>query len=139
MKGWNNLTPDQKRQLEAEAGELIKSEILNKLSSGITPVSNGEYKRSLSKEYRQKKTAQGGASFSDMKLEGDMLGSLEYRTSPGEITVGIWGDEAPKAHGHNKGTAILPRRQFIPDTNETFKRDIMNKVQSLIRDKNGER
>lgn len=51
-----------------------------------------------------------------------------------EIEVGVYAsDEIRKAYNHNIGDT-LPRRQFIPDEDQVFKKPIMNKVNRKIKE-----
>lgn len=123
------------RQAKKEIADLIKEEILNRTAGGNSPVQGGDWKRSLSKEYKKRKQAQGGASFSDMRLEGDMLSKLEVISKGENLRLRIKGSkEAAKADGHNNhsGGSSLPRRDFIPDEGETFKRPILTRMKEIL-------
>jgi hypothetical protein len=50
----------------------------------------------------------------------------------GSITIGIIDeDEAPKAYNHNVGDT-LPKRQFIPNEDQNFKREILRGVSRIV-------
>ena len=123
-----------RRAKKREMCELVLSEVLESCSKGRSPVRNGKWKRSLSPEYRKKKIAQGGSSFSDMELIGEMLDELECVQKPnGNLELRIQGKQAGKADGHNNhsGKSSLPPREFIPKDGETFKRNIIDGLREI--------
>jgi hypothetical protein len=42
-----------------------------------------------------------------------MLQAMVVQVQPSKIVIGIWGDEAARADGHNTGTRTLPQRRFL--------------------------
>lgn len=127
---------DRRRALE-EAAEIVKTRVLEYVQEARSPVSGGKWKRSLSKEYRDRKLEDGGSGVADMELSGSMLNALEVVLKRGnKLSLEITGAEAPKADGHNNhsGRSELPERVFIPRKNETFKRDIWADVRDTLRE-----
>ena len=63
-----------------------------------------------------------------------MISALDYKVSGNEITIGVFGDDAPKADGHNNlsGASTLPLRRFIPGEGETYTRDIRKLIQDEV-------
>lgn len=116
----------------------VQDYILEKVSEGSSPVKGGRWKRSLSPEYRAKKQAQGGSSFADMELDGDMLDALEVEVRGNRVWVGISDrEQAQKADGHNNhsGLSKLPPREFIPNPNDKsagFRPELMREIAQLI-------
>lgn len=124
-------------EAKREIAQMVLDKVLESCAAGKSPVSGGKWKRSLSKEYRDRKLAQGGNPFADMELTGDMLDSLEVVFSGSELELRIRGKEAGKADGHNNhsGKSPLPPREFIPKQDQTFKRDIIQEIQRIAREK----
>jgi hypothetical protein len=120
-----------------EIADYVKTEVLSYVSEGKSPVKGGEWKRSLSPEYKSIKEKISGSNFANMELTGDMLDALEARvTSRGTIQIGWFGGEqAAKADGHNNfsGNSTLPRRQSIPNADEgqTFRPDILRGMREI--------
>ena len=54
----------------------------------------------------------------------------------GKLSLEVTGREAAKADGHNNhsGDSTLPERKFIPEERETFKRDIVQGLKSLLKE-----
>jgi hypothetical protein len=70
----------------------------------------------------------------NMKLSGDMLGSIDLEESGNSFKIFIPSDESPKAYGHMtgfKGHPTIPegkyKRQFFGLTKEEFKKEIAPK------------
>lgn len=134
--GFDEIPRSKRADAKKEIGELVVNEILIYLQDGESPVSGyGKFKK-LNKEYADK--MKNGDRNPNLELFGDMLDALKYESRKGsEIEVGIFkSKEVPKADGHNNfsGDSQLPLRRFIPDENESFKKDIESKIKTIIQD-----
>ncbi len=122
------------RALDAIA-EFVEGETLNYIAEGKSPVSGGAWKRTLSKEYKERKVAQGGSNFANMELDGDLLDGYQVKRKGDKIVAGWEGSEAPKADGHNNfsGKSELPPRESVPNEkkNQTYKRDILRGIKQI--------
>lgn len=131
------IDPPKKGAAKAreEIASFIEKSILEYVGDGESPIANGSWKRSLSKEYKKKKVAQGGNSYADMILDNDMLLALAVKQkNGGKMEVGVYGaKEAAKADGHNNhsGKSSLPLREFIPKEGQTFKRSIIDGIREI--------
>lgn len=123
-------------RVRREVGEFLLEQTLVSLGEGKTPVSRGEYKRSLSKEYREFKSESGRNSFADLEFEGDLKDSFKFRSTDKGIKIGHFGKEAGKADGHNNfsGKSTLPRRQYLPEKDQSYKRNIQTEIDRIIAD-----
>lgn len=123
-------------EAKKEIGDLIVNEILRYVQDGSSPVSGYRQFKKLNKEYA--KEEKGGNTTPNMELNGDMLDSLKFESRRGsDIEVGIFkSSQVGKADGHNNfsGDSKLPLRRFIPDENESFKREIESKIKTIIND-----
>lgn len=120
-----------------EIADYVRDEILQYVGDGKSPVSGGEWKRGLSKEYKERKGELSSSTIANMELTGDMLDALEARVVGNKIKVGWFGgEEAAKADGHNNfsGESSLPTRQSIPREGETFKRDIVQGIKAIAKE-----
>ena len=129
---------ERRTQVKDEIGQLVVESILEDVSLGRSPVKGqGKFKR-LSKEYADRE--KGGDTNPNLDLFGDMLDSLTYKRTRDGIEVGIFASsEVPKADNHNKfssesKTTPVPKRQFIPKENQTFKRGIESSIKRTISD-----
>lgn len=129
---------DRDEALE-EIGEYLLQSILSNVGGGKSPVQGGKYKKSLSKEYKKVKAKISGSKIANMELYGDMLDELDYKIDPIGMKVEIGflegSDEKQiaKADNHNKFSpeskkTKLPTRQFIPKSNQRFKKNIMKQA-----------
>lgn len=121
-----------RKEVTEQIGLAIIDSIGEYLDKGSTPVSNGEFKRSLSPKYKDKT----GKRFSDLDLTGDMLGSLTLENTANKVTLKITDPtQKKKAFNHNVGDT-LPARQFLPDDlkGEKFKRSITKRIKDIIND-----
>jgi hypothetical protein len=118
-----------------EIGTFLIESILEHVGEAKTPVSGGKYAAKLrSKAYIEMK----GDDMANLDLTGDMLRALEWVPNGDSIIIGVFDkDQAPKAYNHNFGDT-LPRRQFLPESDQNFKREILNGVKRIIEEYKGE-
>lgn len=127
--------PTRRQRAKDDIADFVLTEVLSACADGRSPVSGGAWKRSLSKEYRERKEKMSGAGYANMELTGDMLDALEVVEKRGnKLSLQIDGREGDKADGHNNfsGDSDLPPRQFIPKKGETFKRDIIEGIRRIV-------
>lgn len=124
----------RRAQAKEDIADFVLTEVLSACAEGRSPVSGGQWKRSLSKEYREKKLQTSGVGYANMELTGDMLDALEVAQRRGnKLSLQIDGAEGDKADGHNNftGRSELPTRQFIPTRGQQFKRDIIEGIRRI--------
>jgi hypothetical protein len=126
----DKVPDDRVDEVLKEVGEYLLDSILDYVGSSSSPVSGGSFKKSLSPEYAKA----SGKKTADLDLNGSMLDSLKFitDTDSGAITIGIFdSEETPKAYNHNVGQT-LPKRQFIPNEDQNFKREILRGVSRIV-------
>jgi len=126
-----------KREILKEVGEFVLESVLDKVGGTNSPVSgHGRFKR-LTKKYKARKVAQGGAPVPDLELEGDLLDSLRAPIRNGKLVLKVTPSQNDKADGHNNhsGKSEIPTRRFIPKKKdgETFKKDIIKGMRRIIK------
>ena len=118
-----------------EIGQYLVEAILSDVGEAKSPVTGRAFPK-LSAAYKKIKAHESSADIANLELTGEMLDSLTYKVVGSRVQIGIWGDQAPKADGHNNfsGDSKLPRRAFIPDKDrgESFRPDIRDEVQTII-------
>jgi hypothetical protein len=69
-----------------------------------------------------------------------MLDQLDFKVTEDGIIIGVFGDAAPRADGHNNlsGDSQIPTRRFIPDVGESFRSGIEKEVDAILSDAVGE-
>lgn len=132
------LRPGTREEALADVAEYVKDQVLLNCGEGRSPVSGGQWKRTLSPEYKKRKVDEGGSNFANLELSGDMLDALDVVNGRGsKLRLQVEGsEEAAKADGHNNfsGKSPLPPRQFIPNAKkgQTFKREILNGIRDIL-------
>lgn len=88
----------------------------------------------MSEEYKALKKAETGSSEANLDLTGEMLSSLDYKVKGNTIEIGVFGEDAGKADGHNNfsGKSKLPTRQFLPKEGQLFTSSINKLLQETI-------
>jgi hypothetical protein len=113
-----------------DIGEFIIDSILEYVSQSKTPVAGGSFQKKLSSKYAERE----GKTNANLDLNGDMLNSLGFEIDGESLKILIKdNDQVPKSYNHNVGDT-LPRRQFIPDDDQTFKSDILRGVGRIIQE-----
>jgi hypothetical protein len=136
------LSPDKKRNLKQDVGEMIVDLILEKASSIESPVQGGKWKKELSPEYKKikQKMAPG---VPNLELTGKMLDALKFKPYRDGVEVGLFKDAGEtnllKSQNHNKWNkkahkSKTPERQFIPRKGQKFKKEILNELKTLAKE-----
>jgi phage gpG-like protein len=130
----DGLTKAQKRELVDQIGELLVEQVLSYVADVSTPVSGAGFKKTLSPEYKKRKIDEVGSGEPNLDLTGEMLNSLTYKVQGEKIELGVFGEDAPKADGHNNfsGKSSLPQRRFLPGEGQEFKSDIKRLVKETV-------
>jgi len=136
------IPKEKVKKATKEAADFLLNEIIRYIDKGDTPVQGEKKFKRLESDYAKRE--KGGVRLPNLQLEGDLLEALKARVKAnGIIEVGVKGKEAPKADGHNQlseeakawaAKTGFPKRRFIPDDNQTFKRNIMTKINQILDD-----
>lgn len=131
------ISSDLKAEITDEVGNYLKEQILLSVAESSSPISGGEFKSTLSPKYKKEKMSQGLPGKANLELSGIMLDSLDFKPTSKGLEIGVFGEAALRADGHNNftGESKLPARQFLPKEGETFKQDVKREVDKIIRDK----
>lgn len=132
-----DLPRDVKQQAAESIGEYLVEQIILSVAGGKSPIAGEGTFKKLSQNYKKKKVALTGEDKPNLSFTGEMLESLDYKVLPdGSVEVGIYGDDAGKADGHNNfsGESRLPQRRFLPAEGQEFKRDILKEAEKIIND-----
>lgn len=127
---------NREKALQAVIDFVLEQELLY-IGSGRSPVAGGEWKKSLSKEYKAFKKNESSVGFANLELTGAMLDALEViPVNDSTLRLQIQGKQAGKADGHNNhsGDSTLPPREFIPREDQTFRRDIWAGIESILKE-----
>lgn len=125
--------------LEAVANYLLE-ESLMEIGAGRSPVAGGPWKRSLTKEYKERKAEESSVTFANAELSGELLDALDARpVSTNRIFYGVEGDQAGKLEGNNVGSYgrdddESKARRIVPLEGETFKPSIVQGMRDVLED-----
>ena len=110
-------------------------QILLQVAKERSPIT-GEAFEPLSPKYKKEKVADGERGVPDLQRSGDMLDSLDYRLTSDGIEIGVYGDAAARADGHNNlsGGSLLPLRQFLPNVGDSFMPSIEKEIEKIVAD-----
>jgi hypothetical protein len=134
--GLSKLPKRVRERVADEVGNFLVETTLISIDQGKSPVSGGEFKRTLSPEYKELKKREGGTPVANLELNGDMKDQLDFEVTKDGVRIGVFGDRAPAADGHNNlsGKSKLPRRQFLPDEGQNYKGETKREVARIIAD-----
>lgn len=120
-------------ELLDQIGELLVEQVLSSVADSTSPITGRSFK-GLSEEYKALKKAETGSSEANLDLTGEMLSSLDYKVKGNTIEIGVFGEDAGKADGHNNfsGKSKLPTRQFLPKEGQLFTSSINKLLQETI-------
>lgn len=118
--------------------DFVLEQVLSKVGETNSPVKGRGKFKSLSKDYRAIKRARRASPIPNLELTGAMLDALKSTPTGNRVILEIAGKQASKADGHNNhsGDSDLPLRRFIPSNaeKETFKRDILSGIRSILKE-----
>lgn len=125
--------------LEAVGNYLLESSLME-IGSGRSPVAGGPWKKSLTKEYREKKAEESSVTFANAELSGDLLDALDAKPTGGnKLFFGVEGDSenAGKLEGNNVGSYgrdddESKARRIVPLEGETFKPSIIAGMREIL-------
>lgn len=132
------VTGRQKSQIMQEVKDFVTEQVLDHVGSSKSPVAGGSFKKSLEKNYKKKKVAQGGASVANLDLSGSLLDSLRViKKDENTLRLTVLTGEQKKADGHNNfsGKSNLPERNFIPDEKreQNLNRTIWKGIRDIVK------
>lgn len=131
-KKLKRILPDARSNFAIEMKKTIVDIIVEKITSGLSPVKGQNRYKKYSDKYSEQK---GRKQPVDLVKTGKMLENLRARqTAKGSIVLEFpSAKERNKAIGHNEGSNNLPQRKILPSKRgETFKKDILNKILKIV-------
>lgn len=133
----SGLNKSAKREALNEIGEYLIEQTLSNIGESKSPVKGESIPALTSKIYKDYKRGEVGNTKANMELNGDMLDSVDFEiVDTGKIKIGVFGDSAPKADGHNNfsGDSRLPKRRIFPDEGQSYKSYIESEIKKIIAD-----
>ena len=132
--GLRDVPEEDRESVKQDVLEFVIDAILEDTSNGRSAVSGRKWK-GLSKDYRDAKRSISSDATANLEATGDMLDALEGSTRSNGIEIFIDDpDEAIKAFAHIRGKGKLPKRQFIPEASQGFRKGITDEIRDMIRE-----
>ena len=126
-----------KKRIQEEVGQYLVEQTLIAMNEKKTPVQGGSFASTLTSDsYKKLKKAEVGSTEANLEFTGTMKDELDFEATENGIAIGVFGDRAGAADGHNNlsGKSSLPKRQFLPDEGQNYKKNIQQEVQRIIAD-----
>lgn len=131
-----SLKKSIKSRIQEEVGSFLVEQTLASMGEKKSPIQGAPNFKPLSKIYKKRKLSEVGSGEANLEFEGTLKDEIDFKTSDTGITIGVFGDRAGAADGHNNlsGKSNLPLRQFIPDIGQQYKKSIKIEVDRIIAD-----
>lgn len=142
LEKWTGLDLSRDPELVREIGQDIVDYMKERVAQGVGAGEVSFKANKYSPEYQASlafKAAGKDPSPVNMKLSGDMLGSMDFIDNENQIKFTIAGDQSPKAYGHMTGFEGHPtipqgkyKREFFGITKAEFEKNILPKFKNDI-------
>lgn len=125
-----------KKRIQDEVGNFLIEQTLISMNQKQSPVKGEGSFKALSPDYKKFKLKEVGSKEANLEFDGEMKDSLDYEPTPFGISLGVYGDRAGAADGHNNlsGKSSLPTRKFLPDEGQSYKSPIQKEVERIVAD-----
>jgi len=143
-----DIPRNKRKEAKRDALDFLENEIQRHVSRGKSPVHGEGSFKTLNPKYS--KDEKQGNSIANLQLEGDLMEALELNDKTGatiEVGYSSKNPEIEKADGHNQFSAdakkptwgtgknkrkALPKRRYIPESSQSFKKSIMNGIDKIL-------
>lgn len=142
LEKWTGADLSQDPVLLREIGQEIVDYMKERVAQGVGAGEVSFKANKYSPEYQASlafKAAGKDSSPVNMKLSGDMLGSMDFIDNENQLKFSIAGDQSPKAYGHMTGFEGHPtipqgkyKREFFGITKAEFEKNILPKFKDDI-------
>jgi hypothetical protein len=136
LYGGQKLPKRVRDRIADEVGNYLVETTLISIEQGKSPVSGEGSFKALSPDYKALKKREGGTPKPNLEFNGDLKDQLNFEQTKNGVKVGVFGDRAGAADGHNNlsGKSKLPKRRFLPDEGQNYKSDTRKEVDRIIAD-----
>ncbi len=137
----SGLSRSERAAALSEIGEFLVEQTLVNASESKSLVKGEQIPALTSKQYKLKKRGEVGNAKANLELSGEMLDSVDFNASGTSLTIGVYGDAALRADGHNNfsGKSSLPKRRIFPDEGQQYKADVVKEIARIASDYKSEK
>ena len=130
------LKPALKKKIADEVGQYLVEQTLVSMNEQKSPVRGEGSFKPLSPEYKKRKKLEVGSTSPNLEFDGILKDELNYEVTRNGVAIGVFGERAPAADGHNNlsGKSALPTRRFLPDEGQVYKGTIEKEVKRIVAD-----
>lgn len=131
-----SLPKKVKAEIQDQVGNYLVEQTLVSMGEKKSPVAGEGSFKALSPLYKKKKIEVVGSGNADLEFDGIMKDELTFIPNDKGIDIGVFGERAGAADGHNNlsGNSQLPKRRFLPDKGQEYKKETMREVDRIIAD-----
>lgn len=131
-----SLPTKVKKRIQEEVGNFLVEQTLVSMNEKKSPVQGEGGFKALSKDYKKKKLEEVGSGEANLEFDGIMKDELNFYPTKDGIEIGVYGERAGAADGHNNlsGKSHLPTRRFLPDEGQNYKKSIQSEVDRIVAD-----
>lgn len=125
-----------RQRVSDEVGNFLVEQTLISMDQKKSPVQGEGSFKPLSPLYKKKKQNDVGNTDANLEFDGLMKDQLDFKPTKSGVRIGVYGERAPAADGHNNlsGDSSLPTRRFLPKEGQQYKENIQREVERIIAD-----
>lgn len=125
-----------RQRVSDEVGNFLVEQTLISMDQKKSPVQGEGSFKPLSPLYKKKKQNDVGSTEANLEFDGLMKDQLDFKPTKSGVRIGVYGERAPAADGHNNlsGDSSLPTRRFLPKEGQQYKENIQREVERIIAD-----
>lgn len=125
-----------RQRVSDEVGNFLVEQTLISMDQKKSPVQGEGSFKPLSPLYKKKKQNDVGSTDANLEFDGLMKDQLDFKPTKSGVRIGVYGERAPAADGHNNlsGDSSLPTRRFLPKEGQQYKENIQREVERIIAD-----
>lgn len=130
------LSREDKQDALTAIGDFLLEQTLVNAAESASIVKGEKIPALTSKPYKLKKRDEVGNAKANFELTGEMLDSIDFKKSASSITIGVYGEAALRADGHNNfsGKSRLPKRRIFPAEGQEYNQATQREIKRIIAD-----
>jgi len=125
-----------RKRIQEDVGNYLVEQTLIAMNEQKSPIAGEGGFKALSPLYKKRKLDEVGSGSPNLEFDGVMKDELNFFATDTGIEIGVYGERAGAADGHNNlsGKSKLPTRRFLPDEGQKYKKTFEVEVERIIAD-----